>query len=245
MIKLLGLSALSVCLLTPFAAHASLEDYGVSSSANVGFVSEYSFRGIAQSNENPALQGGFDLEHDSGVYAGVWASNVNFNDGDEAHMEFDLYGGFTNSIHDFNYDVGFIYYAYPGADNSLNYDFWEGSVAVGYDFEAFSTSVSVNYSPEYFGDSGDAFYYAAAVGVPLPNDFTLGAHVGLQTIDDEAAFFGTSSPEGSYKDWSVSLGYTLSGFDLSLQYVDTDLDEPSECADGCDGRAIFGVSRSF
>ena len=48
-----------------------------------------------------------------------------------------------------------------------------------------------------------------------------------------------------YYDWSVGLGYNLEGFDLSVQYIDTDLDEPSECADGCDQRVIFGISRSF
>lgn len=234
------LAAVSSLLILPFAAPAQANDLNLDVSGNVGFVSEYSFRGIAQSNEHIALQGGFDVAHDSGLYAGVWGSNVNFNDGDEASLETDLYAGYSGSIEGVSYDVGLIYYAYPGADSSLNYDFWEGSFAVGYDFGTFATSASVNYSPEYFGESGEAEYYAINVDVPLPYEVALSAHFGHQEIEDNAAF---GTPD--YNDWSVGLGYNLKGFDLSVQYVDTDLDEPGECADGCSERVIVGVSKSL
>jgi uncharacterized protein (TIGR02001 family) len=222
------------------SAHAGNISADWDASANVGIVSEYSFRGIAQSDEHPAIQGGFDLAHSTGIYAGVWGSNVDFNDSDEASSEFDLYAGYSNSYEGIGYDIGAIYYAYPGADSSLNYDFWEVSLGLGYDFDYFSAGITFNHSPEYFGDSGDAQYYALAVDVPLPQDFTLSGHVGYQEIDDNAAF---GVPD--YTDWSLGLGYTLAGFDLSVSYVDTDLDEPRECADGCAERVIFGISRSF
>lgn len=234
------LAAFTFLTVAPMAAHAAGEIGDVEVSANVALVTEYSFRGIAQSNEGPAVQGGFDLTHGSGLYAGVWASNVNFNDGDEAHVEVDVYAGFSNSVGKFNYDVGAIYYAYPGADSSRNYDFYELAASVGYDFDLFAVSASYNYSPEYFADSGDAHYYAAAVDVPLPHDFSLSGHVGHQDIDDEVAF-GVDD----YTDWSVGLGYNFKGFDLSLTYLDTNLDEPSECADGCEERVMFSISRSF
>lgn len=238
--KILKIITLSSLAFAPLSAQAAPADWGVELSSNVGFVTEYSFRGIAQSDETIAVQGGFDLEHSSGLYGGIWGSNVDFNDGDEANVEVDLYGGYSGALQDVTYDVGVIYYAYPGADSSLDYDFWEGSFGLGYDFDIFSTSASINYSPEYFGNSGDAQYYALGVDVPLPADFTLSGHVGYQDIDDEAAF---GVPD--YTDWSVGLGYNWEGFDLSLQYIDTDLDEPGECSDGCDSRVIFGVSRSF
>ncbi|MBX2834471.1 MAG: TorF family putative porin [Micavibrio sp.] len=237
----LGVAALALGgVLSPSIANAAAQDYGLEYSANVGFYSEYSFRGIAQSDEHPAIQGGFDVSHDSGLYAGIWGSNVDFNDGSEANLETDIYAGYSGSVNNFSYDLGVIYYAYPGANRSLNYDFVEFSAAAGYDFDVFSTSVAFNYSPEYFGDSGNALYSAFAVDVPLPSDFTLSAHVGHQSIQDNTAF---GVPD--YTDWSVGLGYNLGGFDLSLAYIDTDLDEPGECADGCDGRVIFGISKSF
>ncbi len=239
---LFGVLTVSALAVLPLSAQATdlLSDSEFEISANVGFVSEYSFRGIAQSNENVAIQGGFDISHDTGLYIGVWGSNVNFNDGDEANVEVDVYGGYAGEMNGVTYDVGLIYYAYPGADSSLDYDFIEGALALGYDFDIFSATASVNYSPEYFGNSGDAQYYALGVDVPLPADFTLSGHVGRQEIDDNATF---GTPD--YTDWSVGLGYNLEGFDLSVSYVDTDLDEPGECADGCESRIIFGVSRSF
>ncbi len=234
-----ALGALLLC-----AAPALATDNGGDSefdiSANVGFVSEYSFRGIAQSDEQMALQGGFDVSHGSGLYAGVWGSNVDFNDGDEASVEVDVYGGYAGEVGGVGYDVGLIYYAYPGADSSLDYDFIEAALEISYDFEIFSVAASVNYSPEYFAGSGDAQYYALGVDVPLPHDFSLSGHVGRQEIDENDEF-GTDD----YTDWSIGLGYNFEGFDLSVQYIDTDLDEPDECADGCEDRVIMSVSKSF
>lgn len=238
--KLLGALAVSAIAITPISAHAGEQIGDFNVSANVGFVTDYVFRGISQSDENFAVQGGFDVGHTTGLYAGIWGSNVDFNDGDEANIEIDLYAGYANEIAGINYDVGAIYYAYPGADSALDYDFYEVSLALGYDFDVASASASVNYSPEFFGDSGDALYYSLNTDIPLPADFTLSGHVGYQSIDDNDAF---GTPD--YTDWSIGIGYNLAGFDLSLQYIDTDLDEPNECADGCEERFVFGVSRSF
>lgn len=238
--KILSLPLLSAALVFNSGAQAATTLFDSELSANIGLVSQYSFRGITQSDEGPALQGGFDITHSSGLYAGLWASNVDFNDGDEASVEIDLYGGFANTVDKFSYDVGVIYYAYPGADSSLDYDFWEGKLEVGYDFDLFYATAGLNYSPDYFAGSGDALYSSLGVEIPLPKDFILSGHVGYQAIDDNSAF-GTDD----YMDWSVGLGYTYEGFDLSLQYVDTDLDEPGDCADGCDAKILFGISRSF
>lgn len=89
--------------------------------SNVGFVSDYRFRGISQTMRRPAIQGGFDYSHSSGYYLGTWASNV---DGtthyyNNTSMEWDFYGGckgklFPCTIPDFLCNVGIIYYYYPG-----------------------------------------------------------------------------------------------------------------------------------
>lgn len=238
-------STLAFCslALSTTAALAEEEGYGLQFSANTALVSDYVFRGVSQSDEKPAFQGGFDATHESGVYAGIWGSNIDFNESggvDGPSLEVDVYGGYSGSINDISYDVGVIYYHYPGADDTLDYDFFEGSIAIGYDFGKFSTSASVNYSPEYFGESGDAQYYALNVDVPLMKDLSLSAHVGRQEIDDNDAF-----GFDDYTDWSLGLNYTLEGFDMFVQYIDTDLDETEDCADGCEERIVFGISRSF
>lgn len=88
---------------------------------NVGLVSNYVFRGISQSAAKPALQGGFDYSHSSGLYAGTWASNVNWvadnYSGASNSLEIDVYGGYKGTITgDLGYDVGLITYNYPGSN---------------------------------------------------------------------------------------------------------------------------------
>ena len=103
----------------------------------------YVFRGFSQTLEEPTLQGGLDWDSGVGVYVGMWGSNVNFGDGDNAHVEMDFYAGYAGEIDAFSYDVGFLYYLYPGAASSLNYDFWEAYGSVGYDFGPASASAGI------------------------------------------------------------------------------------------------------
>ena len=229
--KLLSVLTVSVLAAVPMTSQAFAGDVEVSS--NIGFVSDYVFRGVSQSDESIAVQGGFDVSYGNGLYAGVWGSNVDFDDNSQASSEIDLYAGYAGSINDISYDVGAIYYAYPGASRSLDYDFWELSLAAGYDFGSVATSASINYSPEFFGETGDAYYYALNADMPLPADLSLSAHVGHQAFDDDDL--------DDYTDWSIGLGYNYSGFDLSLQYIDTNLDDVEVAED----RIVFGVSRSF
>ena len=91
-------------------------------------TSDYTFRGISQTAEDPAIQGGFDYEHGSGLYIGTWASNVDFEvqTVSDATMELDVYGGIAGEFDNgLGWDVGILSYNYPGADSSLEYDFTE------------------------------------------------------------------------------------------------------------------------
>ena len=88
--------------------------------ANVGLYSQYVFRGLAQTNERPALQGGADYSHESGFYAGTWLSNASWfsdtNAGTSNSLEWDLYTGFRKSWDSgFSGDIGYLRYEYPGS----------------------------------------------------------------------------------------------------------------------------------
>ncbi len=83
---------------------------------NINFVSDYRFRSISQTYKSPALQGGFDYSHSSGLYAGTWASNVSGNQFTNGNgLEWDFYGGWKKSWGDFGIDLGLLYYWYPDA----------------------------------------------------------------------------------------------------------------------------------
>ena len=111
-----SLVTLSVLAALPFvsAAPAMAQGSPHSVSANVGFVSDYAYRGISQTNENMAIQGGFDYAHASGLYAGVWGSSIDWLD--KGGVEADVYGGYKAEMGDFGYDVGVLHYAYPGGE---------------------------------------------------------------------------------------------------------------------------------
>lgn len=133
------IAALSFSVVTQAAA----QDSGLpgSFSGNVTLTNDYVFRGFTQTGEDPAIQGGLDWDSGSGFYLGTWASNVDFGPGDEANIEIDIYGGYAGEINGFTYDVGYLYYLYPGAPGALDYDFWEVYGSVGYDFGTAAVSL--------------------------------------------------------------------------------------------------------
>ena len=210
-------------------------------SANVGFFNQYSYRGIDQSGEEAAIQGGFDWAHDSGFYIGTWASNVDFNDNDSV-TEFDFYGGYAKEIQNgINIDLSMIGYTYPGAYASSNYDYYEYSFGLGKSIGPVSFSTAINYSPEFFAKSGDATYWQGGLDYEF-QEIKISGHVGKQWIDLETTY---GAPD--YVDYSVGAFYAWQGFDLSVAYVDTDVDAGWNSTDqsGKEGRTIFGVSKSF
>lgn len=253
---MLNKKLLSVAVTTALMAGAGLaqaqekDDMDPSSSGfeisgNVALTSDYRFRGISQSDESAAIQGGFDMEFSPGFYIGTWGSSVDFdcNDDDcggyDGSLELDYYAGWSSSIGDTNFgiDVGYIYYDYPG-DNGDEGDYQEFYVAGSWkDF-----SVSVNYSDDYYAETGDFFYYAADYSFSFSDNFSLGLHVGYSDLDEK----GFLEDEDSYTDYSVSLTYSVAGVDLSVAYVGTDLDDEDVFGtDWADDTAVFTISKSM
>jgi uncharacterized protein (TIGR02001 family) len=221
--------------------------------ATVALTSDYTFRGISQTDSGPAIQGAIDYSYmfnDAiGLYAGVWGSNVDFDDGDEANLELDLIAGLKGTISGFIWQAGVIYYAYPGAEvGGDKYDYVELAAKLGYDFDFVAITGGINYSADYFFETGDGLYLSADAAVPLkflPYEIALAFHVGHQSIEENARF---GAPD--YYDWSIGVSGKVQGFTLALTYVDTDIDK-SECFPGsgltktCEGRVVVSVARSF
>lgn len=244
-----ALAALLSCAL------ASAEDEAPTSphtfSANIGLFSEYVFRGITNSNEGPAVQGGFDYAHESGLYAGVWASNIEFGGGpatDTASIEVDFYGGMTGSFaNGIGWDVGLIYYAYPDQNEDeltgADYDYFEGYGKLNYSFEAVTWTPSVEiglyYSPDYFGDDGEGVYTYGTFGLTLPYEFSPYVTVGYQYVAGDES----SGPAGfDYVHYAVGMSKALGKFTADLSWQDArDL---SGCDDDCEA-VVFSVSASF
>lgn len=249
--KITRLSSLCTMAILAFSGQQALAtDMNTSPielSGTISLYSDYVFRGVTQTGETPAIQGSFDLSHDSGLYAGIWASNVDFGSGDDANIEIDYYGGFSGHIiDDLGYDIGAAYYTYPGVDSGLDYDYTEIYGSLTYDLGIASIGAGVYYSPEFFGGTGDALYTYATAEAPISHGFSINAKIGYQEVDDNASF---GLPD--YTDWSVGLSYdpsdlsdTFEGFTIGIDYTDTNI-STSDCADGCDSKVIAYISKTF
>ncbi|MFT4075612.1 MAG: TorF family putative porin [Asticcacaulis sp.] len=116
--KTLLVAAVAISALFAGGAAMAQDDAG-SLSYNIAVTSNYVWRGVTQTNNNAALQGGIDYKKGL-FYAGAWMSNVDFDYGDNgADTELDLYLGLTPTAGDFAFDFGAIAYTYPGSGGDV------------------------------------------------------------------------------------------------------------------------------
>ena len=231
--NLLVLGAIAAAAATPAFAQ------DVTISGNVALATDYAFRGVSQTDESPAIQGGFDATFgSSGFYAGAWASNINFGTGG-ANMELDVYGGYKFAVGGVNVDVGVIGYLYPGAaDDAAELDYWEGyikpSIALS---KEFTLGGAIYYSPEFTGDSGDGVYYEVNGAYTVSPELSFSGAVGVQTVDTAGFFAG----EDQYTTDNIGGTYTAAGLGFDLRYVGTDIDNVSIY----DDRVIFSIKKAM
>jgi len=235
-----SLLALSVFAALPLLSTSAMAEESPIS-ANVALASDYQYRGISQTNENMALQGGFDYAHESGFYVGTWGSNVSWlsdmstSDAPiSSSLEIDVYGGYSTEFSGVGIDVGLLQYLYPGnyPEGFNSADTLEGYVGVSYG----PVSLKVSHSfTDLFGveDSDGSQYYDLSASHEIAG-FTLEAHVGRQKIEN--------CDGCSYNDWKLGVGTSLVGLDVGLAYVDTDIDSSVDTADA---RVILSVGKSF
>lgn len=223
-------------------------------SANVGFTTDYIFRGISQAAHNPAVQGGIDYAHASGFYAGIWGSNVSWiaDSGaiasGSAGMELDTYVGFGgNFTDDFTYDVGFIRYNYPGSYTPTagfaKADTDEIYGAIGYKW----VSAKYSYGLGQFltvPDAKGTNYLEINADIPVGDTgFTFSAHAGKQT------YRGASAAAATYTDYKLGISREFGGFEFGLAYTSTNAGPfytwPATGGDWGKGAAALSVTRSF
>jgi uncharacterized protein (TIGR02001 family) len=228
---------LLICGALAAAAVAPALAQEVTISGNVALATDYTFRGVSQTDESPAIQGGLDLSAGS-FYAGTWASNINFGTGG-ANLELDVYGGYKTALGPVNLDFGVIGYLYPGASDDLaELDYWEGyvkpSIALS---DQFTLGGALYYSPEFTGESGDGFYYEINGAFALSPALTLSGAVGMQTVDATGFFAG----EDDYTTYNVGGTYSAMGLGFDLRYVGTDVDNVGIY----DDRVVFMVKKAM
>ena len=182
-------------------------------SANIGVTSNYVWRGVTQNGDDSAVQGGIDYAHDSGFYAGIWASNVAVGE------EVDLYAGYAGEVGGLGYDIGVIHYAYPSATDA---DFTE--IALGVSYSMFSGGINYTVDSENsvqgtgFQD-GDIYYYVGASFEVAPT-WSIGGTIGHYDFDDEGA---GGAADISYNHYQIDVGKSAGDFgDFTLSFSKAD-----------------------
>jgi uncharacterized protein (TIGR02001 family) len=210
--SLIGLSAVVLAAATPAVAADIGGGFSVSGGATI--VSDYRFRGVSLSDEDPTLQGTLNLNHESGFYVGTWMSGLDNNPiyGD---IEVDLYAGYGKEIAPgTTIDINATYYLYADGLKGADTDYVEFLGSVKHDFGPAALKVGGAWAPSSNATGNeDLLYGYGEISAPIPTTpITLRARLGVQDLGP-----------ASYTEWQVGAEATFGPVTAGLSYVDTDL----------------------
>ncbi|MEA1083783.1 MAG: hypothetical protein EOP65_00465 [Sphingomonas sp.] len=243
---LLAAATLAAVTALPAAAQETAPPKPVTVTGSVALVSDYRLRGVSQTDKEMAVQGGITVAHESGLYGGVWASNLaGWGTFGGSNMELDLIGGYKHAIGGGAIDVGLTWYMYPGGASKT--DFAEPYAKLSGTIGPVNLLAGVAYAPKqqalgkYYnsgasaqtgiydnpGKKNDNLYLWGDFASAIPTTpLTAKAHIGYSKGNSGLGPNGTSAaPTGEYWDWLVGADYAVKGTPLTLgiAYVDTDI----------------------
>jgi len=228
-------AVLGAALVGGFALSAQAQELELS--ATTSFTTDYVFRGVSQTDSNAAVQGSLDATY--GIfYLGMWGSNVDFADS----IEIDYYGGITPTWAGIDFDIGVVWYTYPGEDGDIVEIKTGGSYTFG---ESVTLGVT-----NYWGTDSDYDVLEVGGEYAFANkwfnffDPSVSGVVGFQWADAAGA---------DYTYWNVglTLGF-MENWAADVRYWDSDMSDTGCGAysgggwrDACDGRVVGTLSASF
>lgn len=230
---------------TPAFAQEEVAEGPITISGGVTLISDYRFRGVSLSGEDFAVQPTITVTHESGLYAGVWGSNID-DTPVYGNTEVDLYVGYNTAIAEgTTIDASLIYYWYPDGKNAFGpSDYFETLVKLTHDIGPVSLSGTVGYSWDQAAlANDDNLYLGAGFAAGIPN--TPVTLVGSLGFTDGA--LGALSAGGNYFDWSFGADVAVGPATLGVRYVDTDIDKTGIKAidTNFDATLIFSLGFSF
>ena len=263
--KTLALAALTLVSGAVFAQAAP----ATTLTYNAGVVTDYRYRGITQSRNEAAVQGGVDYAHKSGFYVGAWASSIKWiadnsytaNSGGTrtgtditGNVELDIYGGYKFDLaKDVTMDVGYLRYQYVGNNLEMTGGRARSSYGDANTNEVYTAITMGPITAKYSYSLGDLFgyidskgsgYFDLSANFEVIPSWTVTPHFGRQTVT--AAIYNAS-----YNDMSLTVTKDLGkGLTASLGYYGTNA-ETSVWTSSFDGKylgergAVLGVKYSF
>ncbi|RKG49022.1 hypothetical protein D7V64_14440 [Acinetobacter cumulans] len=251
--KLLAVSVLATTSGAVLAEDKVAMPFGLSFSGNAAITTDYRFRGITQTETDPALQAGFTLAHESGVYVGLWGSSVNFGSGTPS-LELDPSIGYATTLESFSskpvLDVGVVYYNYPSASD-LNWAELYGKLTFADVFTSGdSLLTNINYTNDYAAFDTSSWNFTAGYSAPIGDTgFGAVAGVGYTVVNDEKKY--SFNGDDNYIDWKVGVNYgfkSIPGATAELAAVGTNIDTKGFThaqERGVETGAVFTLTKTF
>lgn len=226
------IAPLTFLLAAPGSAQAEIAS-GLS--AKFTLTSDYRFRGISQNNRSFAPQAEIDWTGEDGWSAGAWASTVNFNNGEDASFELDLYAGKEFDLDGTDLAVTLYYYSYPDHNpppGGVTYSTLEADAVATHSFGSISLTATVAWSPSFFAGAGESLAVSAGAIYKINEWLSASANAGHQwaAVLDRTA--GSGFP---YAYWDAGLTATHGNVTLDLRFTGTNL-SPVECQASEGGR---------
>ena len=236
----LAMLALSAAVpATAFAQDDASSD-GITISGEATIVSDYRFRGFSQNGEEFAIQGGFTVSHDSGLYVGTWGSSIDF--GGPGNVELDAFIGYSTEVSSgITADIGLNAYFYPGISDST---ILEPYASLSGDLGPAALTVGAAWAPGGQNALSDysAIYIYSDVGVAIPETpLTLKGHVGYAKSDS-----GLGGLDGDVVDYSIGVDFSYKALTFGVSYINTDVSNRLfKESVGADGAIVFSLGASF
>jgi len=193
-------------------------------SANAAITSNYIWRGVTQTSDQAAGQGGIDWGHGSGLYVGTWVSNVNFDNSDDGY-EMDVYAGFGGEVGSLGYDLGVLTYQYPVTPE---FNFTEVyvsgtasivTIGLNYTVDAASGNDAENTAgASGLFDSGDTYVYGSLDFPAGKSDVSVYAGSYMFANDGKSFANGNTYGDLNYNHFGASIG--KDGFSFAVDKND-------------------------
>ena len=233
---------LSAVLIAGLAVPAHAEDTKLTLTGSASFTTDYLFRGISNTNDEPAVQPEFDLGYGM-FWAYMWGSNTVYGDG----IEIDYGAGISPKWKDITFTVGGLYYTYPG-DNE-NEGYFEAKTGASWTGGAWTLGVNNYWSPDFFQVFGQSDAIEGSIGYAFKNKLwnffspSLSGTVGFQSFDKVASdytYWNAGLTLGFLDHWSADIRYSDTDYNEAQCFIEQGFDRHS-----CDARAVGTIKATF
>lgn len=204
----------------------------------VALTSDYVKRGVTQSDGDPAIQLGTEIELENGFYLGAWGSTTDISNAPsrQRDVEVNYYAGYEFSFSEsWRFSVGAVAYQYPGQTGNVDYNYEEYSLGTNFDDRVW---LEISYSPDLYNTGRSASNIDLFAEWPINSAWFIGGGAGYYDVSDLT--------DSAYFYFQLGITASLRWADIDLRIHDTDTWVPIiSTPDRADSRLVLKITIPF